>query len=315
MTKRNKLFTSITLLVGFIFASYLMYYFFFFILLDYGSGDVQSITSFALTKRYYPFYLLVFNAFFFLINFYNLRFRHHKNVKSCKKHYLVSSILLLIISLAAIITTSLKIVDKTFNLNYPGSLLLYYPYEGFVFPIIYIAFSIYYLVVALTDIDVFNNNETKRCNLCISILKSIFYTLFVLIASYYFGIVIFSFKTFPRNSLHPIMSIQTYLISLIPFIMLCLFVYLKMSNKSFKDKVKFQRNSSIIFLLISIIIPCLYYCYELSNPDFLVNELTNIFPLDHMLIKSYAFSIIIITVEIFSSSVVSLINSIAKRRY
>lgn len=316
MTKKSKAFTSIGLLLGFILLSYLMYYFFFFAMLDYGSGDKQAITSFALAKNYYPFYLLVFTSIFFLFNFYNLRFRNHKNDKSVKKHYIVSAILLMILSLGTVGVTVLKVVDKTFSLNFNkvGGLLLFYPYEAFVFSGIYFIFAIYYLVYGIASKHPFNYSIGKRNNFFVGLIKAIFYSLFVLIASYYFGIIIFSYKTFPRSSDHYAMVINTYLYSLIPFISLITYISVKLSSRKESYKIKEQSIASFTILLLTLFFFFLFYCYEISNPDFLVKELTNIFPLDHMLMKSYAFSIIIISATLLIGSLTSFIDSLVKRK-
>lgn len=313
---KNNPYLYITCTIGFLLCSYLMYYFFFFIMLDYGSGDHSGLSSFALSLNYYPFYLLVLTSFVFLIDNYILATKQFKSSKEKAKNNFISFGLVVFFSLATIGTTVLKVFDKSFSLKDYGGLLLFYPYEGFAIPALYIIFSIYYLVTGIknTKLKNFYYIDVERKNSgFVSFIKAIFFTLFILIASYYTGIVLLSYLTFPRSSNHLIMVILTYVYSIVPFYCIIAYIYnSKISSKKAKHKVNVQLINSLIILLSTIGIFLTYFYYEKSNPNFLVNELTNIFPLDHMLMKSYPFSIIIISALLVISSLVSLINSFCK---
>lgn len=313
---KNNPYLYITCIIGFLLCSYLMYYFFFFAMLDYGSGDHSGLSSFALSINYYPFYLLVLTSFIFLIDNYILATKQFKSSKEKAKHNFISFGLILFFSLITIVTTILKIIDKSFSLKDYGGLLLFYPYEGLAIPALYIIFSLYYLVTAInnTKLKNFYYIDVERKNSkFVSFIKAIFFTIFILIASYYTGIVLLSYLTFPRNSDHLIMVILTFVYSIVPFYCIVAYVYnSKLSLKKAKHKVNVQLINSLVILLLTIGIFLAYFYYEKSNPNFLVNELTNIFPLDHMLMKSYPFSIIIISTLLVVSSLVCLINSFYK---
>lgn len=296
MSNRNYIYLieKIIWVIFFLYTSYLVYMGFWCAIQDYASGDVNQ--KFGVFNYMYPYYLSIFSSLFSLFTIYG--FFHQKT-----KYNLIT----LIIKHAVVFTLNfvsfifLFVNIKTF-LNIKPTIL--FPYDIIVFSILWPVFLVMSFILNLK-----NKKEYKEKNkLYITIPKNTIYIIYTLIVMFFIGDLLCIPLTFDTSFEHIIGCLPIYLLMILlvfnlfvyEFLFKCKddFIYIdndNNSNKLNKKDYKTLTIYSISTLILSILFLIWIFIYESKHPNYITESCTAMFPLDHMLMRSPAFSIILLS--------------------
>ena len=313
-TYKKNYFDLISFIFIFLLTSYLSYYLVFCFL-------TEIANNFFFFNKTYPIYLLGIQSYAFLFISYLVATGRYRNNNSLSKRYLISGNILFVFSSVSLIAILIKLADKTYSLDNVGGPLPFFPYENIIFPCIGLIYSLYYIIAGVREnklihhFVVFNYRHRKKLWL---IIKGILFSIFLIVASYFTSLILSSYKTFPelRETNHLFLLSIFYFFSLMPFIqLLCFYSINKMSNRDYQRKFPLKIVFSSLTMILSIVFFLIITLYERNNANFLTEELTSLFPLDHMLMNSPAFSIILLSSITIISSLVAFLASIYQRSY
>lgn len=290
MITRNSLFTLIyrlVLIASFLFASYLLYFGFWCLISDYASGDVGQ--SFNVFKYMYPFYLDVVSFIISFVILYNaFHVRKSKHFKSKTFSLLVIGIILNLVSYIIDKINSSTLNDIKPTIYYPIDINTAHIVSFFVF-----GFAILVLL--------FSKGIELKPHPFISTIKGIIYFVTMLLCMFFVGdleCIYFTFDSSLKNIMGVIPVYGLMILIVINFLVYELFKCkfdISLNNLTKKQYKNFFKYCVMSFLLTIIFFFWIYF-YEKGNPNYLTESATAMFPVDHMLMHSKAYGIILLTV-------------------
>lgn len=289
MITRNSLFTLIyrlVLIASFLFASYLLYFGFWCLISDYASGDIGQ--SFNVFKYMYPFYLDVVSFILsFVILYCAFHVRKSKHFKSKTFSLLVIGVILNLVSYIIDKVNSSTLNDIKPTVFYPLDINTAHIVSFFVF-----GFAILVLL--------FSKGIELKPHPIVGTIKGLIYFVFMLISMFFVGdleCMYFTFDTSLKNLVGVIPIYGLMVLIVLNFLVYELFKCkfdISLNNLTKKQYINFI-NYCLIVLLLTVIFFLWIYFYEKSNPNFVTESCTALFPVDHMLMHSKAYGIILLT--------------------
>lgn len=295
----SKIILNISTLILGIYTSIHLYFGFYLLLNDYASGENGA--KFGEFSRFYPFYLSLVISLFALIMIFKIFKNEDKNTYF--KGILIRSIILISLSLIDLIIVVIKLIKgeyyffmESFESLYPLNLIL-----NLIFTLI---IGIFFILIYIKKIEVFNSIQIKTKSKVKSILFKTLKIIYFVISMYYIGISFTFFETFDYSFKYFAYMIFVYILIFIPLfdiilknILNELIKYIdKRKNKMFNEnKYKFIINIVFSSLILISNVLIIIFEYTIAN-NFLCEAGTALFPLDHMLMGSPAFGIIIIDI-------------------
>ena len=307
ITRRN-----IYLLIEFIsllLAGYNTYRAFWFLLNDYGSGNFPS--KFGQFSTNLPFYLYTIISIYFVIFIHHLL--HPKLKKEYTKKILINGIILSSLSLVVLIYTFILIGLNKYYLIMSNVTPLF-PLDIILYSFIIISYSIYMILRRekivdknVTRIYFVEQNNKKRKTL--NILKPIG----LVFSLYYIGLNTMFFVTYDYSFKHFLPMTFVYILTFIPLINIVIYeLFYELKNNEVKQKLWLL--TSFITIITTTLCLMIIFLSEIIDPNFLTYSGTALFPVDHMLVDSPAFGIIITSVLIYSFSIPSFIFYLSKKK-
>lgn len=296
----KKVITIFELILFFI-TGRLMYQGFWLMMVDYGSGDVNQ--SFNLFKNVYPYYLWLALSIYLLFVLYFIL--HNKNMNRRKLTLRINGIILLLLCVFELLSIFLKLSSGKLYF-YMTSMTYLYPLDMIIMVSIYLAISIVFIIFSFKQTKLYFNESKK---LHIPVLHDFLTGLYILVLLFFVGDLLCIYKTFDRNkNLLGVLPVYILILLMVVNVFVYEFVYRR------KNHVRGSIYYACFQVMISII--CIYWVgiYEKYHPNFMTESLTALFPLDHMLMESRAFSMYFLSIMNIVPSLFAIITLFMRKK-